>query len=69
VAVSVQRGARANTPWVVPIIDKDGMPIANYHCKDTSEPAHAIAAAVSPERVKVLVSGDKVRRARERIRL
>jgi hypothetical protein len=68
VAVSVQRGARANTPWVVPIIDKDGMPIANYHCKDTSEPVHAIAAAVSPERVNVLVSGDKVRRARERIR-
>ena len=25
-AVSVQRGERANTPWVVPIVDKDGMP-------------------------------------------
>lgn len=67
VAVSVQRGARANMPWVVPIIDKEGIPIATYVCKDTSDPAHAIATPIGPERVKVSISVDKVRRARQRI--
>jgi hypothetical protein len=67
-AVSVQRGERANTPWVVPILDKDGMPIAKYVGHNTAtEPAYAITGAVNFEKVRVTVHGDKVRQARERI--
>ncbi len=67
IAVAVQRGARANTPWVISIVDKDAMPLSKYVCKNTAEPANAIATPVNYEKVKVAVSGDKVRRARERI--
>lgn len=67
IAVAVQRGARANTPWVVSIVDKDSMPITRYVCKDTGEAAHAIATPVAFEKVRVAVSVDKVRRARERL--
>jgi hypothetical protein len=66
-AVSVQRGARANMPWVVPILDKDGLAIAKYQCKDTSDPALAIASAVTFDNVRITVNLDKIRRARERI--
>lgn len=64
-AVSVQRGERANTPWVIPILDKDGIALSRYGCKETTTPAHAIAAAVAVEKIKVTVSLDKVRKARE----
>ena len=66
-AVCVQRGARANIPWVISIADKDAMPISKYVCKDTTDPHHAIASAVTFEKVHVAVSLEKVRRARERI--
>jgi HD-GYP domain-containing protein (c-di-GMP phosphodiesterase class II) len=67
-AVAVQRGQRANTPWVIVIIDKDGMPVFGTHCLDTSEPAHAIAAPMVYRTGKVVVNAERVRRARERIR-
>lgn len=63
-AVSVRRGVRANTPWVISIIDKDGMPIARYQCRDTSNPAFAIASPLNFEKMRVAVSLEKVRRAR-----
>jgi hypothetical protein len=63
----VQRGARANMPWVISIADKDAMPISKYVCKDTADPHNAIASAVTFEKVHVAVSLEKVRRARERI--
>jgi HD-GYP domain-containing protein (c-di-GMP phosphodiesterase class II) len=66
-AVCVQRGARANMPWVISIADKDGMPITKYLCKDTADPHNAIASAVTFEKVNVAVNLEKVRRARERI--
>jgi len=66
-AVCVQRGARANMPWVISIADKDAMPISKYVCKDTANPHNAIASAVTFEKVNVAVSLEKVRRARERI--
>ena len=66
-AVSVQRGARANMPWVISIADKDAMPISKYVCKDTADPHNAIASTVNFEKVHVAVNLDKVRRARERI--
>lgn len=67
-AVAVQRGARANAPWVVSILDKNGLPISRYQCRDTLEPDWAIAAPVNFQTVKVAVSLDKVRRAREPIK-
>jgi HD-GYP domain-containing protein (c-di-GMP phosphodiesterase class II) len=63
-ALSVQRGERANTPWVVPILDKDGVAIAKHLCKQTTTPATTIAAAVSAESMRVTLSLDKVRKAR-----
>jgi HD-GYP domain-containing protein (c-di-GMP phosphodiesterase class II) len=67
-AVAVQRGLRANTPWVIIIIDRNGMPAFNYHCLDTSDPACAIAAPMLFRTGKVAVNIERVRRAREKIR-
>lgn len=67
-AVAVQRGLRANTPWVIVVVDKNGMPTLNYHCLDTSDPAHAIAAPVLFRSGKVVINAERVRRAREKIR-
>ena len=67
VAVSVQRGVRANAPWVISIADKDGIPLSKYQCKDTSQGTQAIASPVNFHKVKVAVNIEKVRRARLRI--
>jgi hypothetical protein len=66
-AVSVQRGVRANTPWVMGIMGKDGIALSPGPCKDTSKPAYAIASPVNFEQVKITVNPDKVRRARAAI--
>ena len=63
-ALSVQRGERANTPWVIPILDKDGVALAKHICKETTPPAYTIAAAVAAESMRVILSLDKVRKAR-----
>jgi HD-GYP domain-containing protein (c-di-GMP phosphodiesterase class II) len=68
-ALSVQRGERANTPWVISILDKDGVALGKMPCKETTTPACTIASAVPAESVRVTLSIDKVRRARERIRV
>ncbi len=67
-AVAVQRGQRANTPWVIVIVDRNGMPTFNYNCLDTTEPAHAIATPIAFSSRKVVINAERVRRARERIR-
>jgi hypothetical protein len=67
IAVCVQRGERANTPWVISIVGNDAVPLAKYQCKSTAEPRDAISAAVNFEKIKVTVNADKVRKARERI--
>jgi HD-GYP domain-containing protein (c-di-GMP phosphodiesterase class II) len=67
IAVAVQRGERANTPWVISIVGNDAMPLTLYQCKSTAEPRHAISAAVNFETIKVTVNADKVKKARERI--
>jgi HD-GYP domain-containing protein (c-di-GMP phosphodiesterase class II) len=64
IAVAVQRGARANTPWVVSIVNKDGMPTAAYKVKDTANPAYAVESPVDFETVRVTVNLDKIRKAR-----
>ena len=68
-ALSVQRGERANTPWVISILDKDGVALGKMPCKETTTPACTIAAAVPAESVRVTLSVEKVRKARERIRV
>jgi len=67
-ALSVQRGERANTPWVIPILDKDGVALAKHICKETTTPAYTIAAAVAAESMRVTLSLDKVRKARAGIK-
>ena len=67
-AVSVQRGERANTPWVIAILDKDGVALGKFVCKATTTPACTIAAAVPAETVKVTLGIDRVHKAREKIR-
>jgi hypothetical protein len=67
IAVAVQRGERANTPWVISIVGNDAMPLAKYQCKSTAEPRDAISAPVNFASVKVGVSAEKVHKARERI--
>lgn len=66
-AVAVQRGARANTPWVISLADKDGVPIARYVCRDTAQTAYTLRGALSADRVKVVVHADKVAQARARL--
>jgi HD-GYP domain-containing protein (c-di-GMP phosphodiesterase class II) len=66
-AVAVQRGERANTPWVISIVGSDAIPLAKYQCISTTEPRTAISAPVNFEKIKVTVSADKVQKARERI--
>lgn len=68
-AVAVQRGARANTPWVIRVMDKNGMPYVEYSCNNTADPAYAVAAPVVFQQNKVLVSAERVRRARARVRM
>jgi HD-GYP domain-containing protein (c-di-GMP phosphodiesterase class II) len=67
IAVAVQRGERANLPWVISIVGSDAIPLAKYQCKSTAEARDAISAPVNFANVKVSVSAEKVQRARERI--
>ncbi|MCX7239600.1 MAG: hypothetical protein WCK83_00205 [Burkholderiales bacterium] len=67
IAVAVQRGERANTPWVICIIDKLGMPVSRYVCIETVSVAQSIKSAVNFETVRLTVNAAKVRTAREKI--
>ncbi len=66
-ALSVQRGVRANTPWIIPILDKDGVALGKLQCRESTTPAFTIAAAVSAESIRVTVAMDTVRKARSKI--
>ena len=66
-AIVLKRGVRANTPWVAPIVDANGMPVVRYMPKDTGLADLAIAEAVNFADVRVAVNLDKARNARERI--
>jgi HD-GYP domain-containing protein (c-di-GMP phosphodiesterase class II) len=67
-ALSVQRGERANTPWVIAVLDKNGVALGSYLCKETTTPATSIASAVTVENVRVTLNTERVRRAREKIK-
>ena len=51
----------------ISVLDANGMPVSRYVCRDTLESDRAIAAPVNFQKVKVGISLEKVRRARERI--
>jgi len=68
-AVAAQRGVRANMPWVISLADKNALPLGAYVCRDTADAKNGIASAVNSEAVRVAVSVDKVRKARQRIPL
>lgn len=67
IAVVVQRGARANTPWVIGIIDKNGLPQTNYQCRNTAEAAHAIKTPISFRTIRQTVNVERVRAERAKI--
>jgi hypothetical protein len=67
IAVAVHRGAKANQPWVVSVLDRNSMPISRYVAREAVAGDAAIAAPVNYETVRVTISHDKVQRARERI--
>jgi len=66
-AVAVQRGERANAPWVISIADKNSMPISLYQCRDTATAAYAIASPLDFQKVRIAVNVEKVRKARAKI--
>jgi hypothetical protein len=66
-ALVVQRGARANAPWIIGLVDKDGMPNIKYTCKNTADPALAIAEPAMFKKGRMAVDIERVRRAREKI--
>lgn len=68
IAVTILRSARANTPWVMPIIDKHGLPMSSYQTLDTSKPGNGIAAPQAFGKIKIKLDLERVRRARTQIR-
>ena len=66
-AVSVRRGQRANTPWVISIVDKNGIPMSHYVCRESTAAPYTIQSPVIFDQVRVAVQTEKVRRARERL--
>lgn len=64
-AVVAARGAQANQPHVVSIVNAGGMPLSPYRYRDTADPHFAVRAPVNAEKIKVTVSLDKVMKARQ----
>jgi len=65
--VVAQRGVRANAPWVIPVMDKNSMPIVQYTCRDTNDSAYALVTPLNFQSVRIAVSADRVQRARSRL--
>lgn len=63
-AVVVQRGQRANHPYVVSIVNPGGMALSHYLYRDTTDPHHAIRSPLNAEKIRVRVSLEKVAKAR-----
>lgn len=63
-AVAVSRGARANTPQVLSIINADGIAMNRYVPRDTADPNFSILSPVNSEKVKLNLNLEKIRKAR-----
>jgi hypothetical protein len=68
IAVVVQRGLRANKPWVLPIADPQGLPIAVYNCYDSGDLRYAIQHPVDFQSIRIALNDERVRKARQKIR-
>jgi hypothetical protein len=66
-AVAARRGAAANTPLAVSLIDGKGAALAPYVGRDTRDKSFAVAAPVSPDRLKLKVNADMVARVVSRL--
>jgi len=62
-AVCARRGAAANTPMVVSIMNASGLALAQYVARDTHDKAFSVLAPVSAERLRFNVSSEKIQRA------
>jgi len=56
VAVVVRRGRRSNTPLVMALVGRQGMPLGEPALRDTSELVHAIRMGVSADEIKVRIT-------------
>jgi hypothetical protein len=59
-AVSVARGAGANQPHVLSLVNPGGMPLSPCIHRDTSDPRFAIRSPLNAEKIKVQVSLEAV---------
>ena len=66
-AVCVKRGAAANTPLVVSIMNPQGMPLSIYVARDTRDKASAIVSPLSPESIKLKVLLERVQKAMSKV--
>lgn len=58
--VVVRRGRRANTPLVMALVGRHGMPLGEPALRDTSDAPHAVKGGVSADEVKVRVTPARV---------
>lgn len=55
-----RRGDTSSTPLVVVFVSRSGEPVITPVVRRTSQPAHAIAAVISPTKIKVMVPLEKI---------
>ncbi len=63
-AVVLARGERANAPQVLSIVNPAGMVLGKPVWHDSSVPQFAVRAAVNPDKIKVRLNLEKVRKVR-----
>lgn len=59
-AIVVRRGAKATTPRVLTLVNRQGLPLGEPVSRDCAEPGCEVVAAVPAQAVKVLVSPGKL---------
>ncbi|MBT0570086.1 hypothetical protein KIK84_07105 [Curvibacter sp. CHRR-16] len=65
-AVVAQRGIKVNLPWLISIQNEHALPVQMYQCRQPQE-GFTIVEPITFASVKLAISHNKVRRARERV--
>lgn len=60
IAVVLRRGSTPGTPWVVPVLDAGGLPLADYELLDTSLVGQGVAAALITRTVSVRLNHQRL---------
>ena len=60
VAIVIARGLRANQPHVAILVNAAGTPLSKYLYRDTSDGRFAIRAPVNAEKIKIIISLEKI---------